>query len=146
MITEKEKAAAIAQIKMGLDEEEIADTLCIPLYLIKEWKKSIGYNEMVKIEAIAVAANHIMSGELVPEMEDKLMNALEQAALDIANCAANPAKYGDVIQAKAVQLCANAVTQLYQTLILKNNPASAAQNNKSNSLQTLIAFQDQLKD
>lgn len=123
MISEAEKSRAIALLKRRVAEDEIAEELDLPIMLIKDWKKELGFNDLVAVEANIHAVDTIMNdgGELVDDLEDRLKITLEETALDLAKAAVGPAISGDVMHAKAIQLCSDAVSKLYSTLVLKGN-------------------------
>lgn len=134
MITEETKAKAIAKIKHRVPPQEIADEFDIPLKLINEWTTKFGITDLVAVESnIHAVETIITSGELVPENEDKLKTVLEETAIDIAKNAAIPSLNGDMAHAKAVQLCADAVMKLYNTIIMKGGTGEPTTPNVNNS-------------
>ena len=144
MISDKLKAQAIAQLRSGYDAEDVAEDLEIPRSLVEEWRDKLDGNNLVALEAAAIAVQRVENGEIVGVNEDTLKNALEETAIGLAKQAAIPGSWGDMAQAKSVQLCADAVAKLYTTLILKNNSTVSIPN--PNEGQGLNAFTSKMKD
>lgn len=142
MITDQIKARAISKLRHNETPEQIALDLGIPEKLIKEWAKTLSSSDLVAIEANTYAIGKIMATqELVPLQEDILRNELEKAAIDIAKEAS--VATDDMMHAKAVQLCADAVCKLYASLILKGSPN---QNNGNQLPSMSSAFETLMRD
>lgn len=143
MITEKIKAKAIALLERRKLAEEVAEELELPVMVVKEWEKNLSVKSLVALEATVHAIEDIEISSIDPTMEAKLKTKLEEAAREIADQVYKYAGGGDIIHAKALQLNADAVTKLYQTIILKGNGIATItppdQNNGS-------AFQELLQD
>lgn len=146
MITEQTKAVAKARIKQGVPLGEIASELEIPLKLVEEWKSQETSRDLIVQEATVLAVDKIIAkeGELEPLLETKLRETLELTAIDLAKHAVLPAMNGDMVHAKAIQLLADAIVKLYQTIILKSGaPKNDAGGARSDTLDT---FAEMMKD
>lgn len=143
MIPEKVKAQAIAKLRHRIPPEIVAEELEIPVKLIKEWSSNLDPKDLIAIQANIHAVDEVLNGELVGVNEDKLKETLELTAIDIAKQAATPAMNADMVHAKAIQLCADAVSKLYQTLIMKGGTGEPTNKNNNGHLST---FQRLMKD
>lgn len=146
MIPDTTKNQAIAKLKRNMPAEMIASELDLPLMLVKEWESKLNPNDLVALEAniqaVEEVTQRVLNGEIVPGNEETLKNELEKAAIQIAQASTKPIFIGDMLHAKAVQLCADAVSKLYQTLILKGAPAGQG----SSGGQSNSRFHDLMKD
>lgn len=132
MITEKIKAKAIALLERRKLAEEVAEELDLPVMVVKDWEKTLSVKSLVALEATVHAIEDIEIASIDPTMEAKLKTKLEEAAHEIADQVYKYAGSGDPIHAKALQLNADAVTKLYQTIILKGQAIVAINPNGSN--------------
>lgn len=144
MISDKLKAQAIAQLRSGYTVDIVSEDLDIPESLVEEWSERLNPASLVALEAAAIAVRRVEQGEVVPLNEEVLKDTLEQTAVELAKQAAIPGSWGDMAQAKSVQLCADAVAKLYTTLVLKNN--STINVTPGNNTGGLSAFQAEMKD
>lgn len=119
MITKDKKAQAIARIKALDPLEQIAEDMALPLTLLREWEGDLSDDDLVTVKANTNAVARVLSGEIVEGSEGLLKQRLEEAAVEIAIQAHRVAGSGDILAAKTVDLCANAVTKLYSSLIQK---------------------------
>ena len=119
MITESVKAVALARIKHQVPIEQISRELDIPEKLVKEWGGKLSENDMIAIEANIHAIDTVLHDNGVTGQEDILKSKLELAAIALTNEMYLASK-GDAIHAKSIELCANAITKLYQTIVMKN--------------------------
>lgn len=149
MITEKVKATAIAKLKHKIPPETIAAQLDIPVKLVKDWAGSLNGNDMMAIESnihavqVLTDKNAVANGEIVPLNEDVLRETLELTAIDLAKAATMPGTSADIVHAKSIQACADAITKLYQTFILKG---ATGEPSKPNDGQGQTLFQQLMKD
>lgn len=147
LITPKLKSQAIAQLRHRVPIETVADNLELPVPLVREWFENLDEKDLVAVEATAEVVERIMNGEVVGVDNERLSKALEEAAINIAGEAEKPARSGDMLHAKAVQLCADAVAKLYLALVLKGGMQGSGQgsaplfNDKG-----LSAFERQLRE
>lgn len=142
MITDQMKAAAVARLRRQEDPASIAASLKIPEKVVKEWQKALNPRDLVAIESNIYAVEELSKvQELVPMQEEILKQALEQAAIDLAKEASYPATTADVIHAKAINLCADAVCKLYSTLVLKGSSSISITDNRA-----LSAFEALVRD
>lgn len=132
MITDKIKAKAIALLERRKPAEEIAEELDLPVMVVKDWEKTLSVKSLVALEATVHAIEDIELASIDPTMEAKLKTKLEEAAHEIADQVYKYAGGGDVIHARALQLNADTVTKLYQTIILKGQAVVAINPNGSN--------------
>lgn len=130
MITEQLKAQAIAKLRHAVPIEDIASALNIPVKLVKEWKGKLDPKDLVAIEANIYAAEKLAYGEIVTEDDNEkiLKETLELTAIDIAKEVNNGFSLQDPMAAKSVQLCADAISKLYNTFILKNGSGTPMNN------------------
>lgn len=127
MITDKIKAQALAQIKHQIPAEQIAEKLNIPIMLVKEWGGKLTPDDMTALESNIYALESIVNGkvEILDNNEEILKAKLEEAAIELAKQTHTACAFGDMVHAKSVQLCADAVAKLYTTIILKNSSGNA---------------------
>ena len=142
MIPDKIKAQAIAKIRHRVPVEQIAEELNVPVKLVKEWGNNLDPKDLIAIQSNIHAVDEVLNGELIGLNEDKLRETLELAAIDIAKHASTPALNADVVHAKALQLCADAISKLYQTLIMKGGTGEPVKNTSGN----FSTFQRLMKD
>lgn len=152
MITEKDKAKAIAYLKRGKSIEEVSEKFDIPPKLLLEWTKDFNTKDLITIESNILASEDLIvhdlevyDGEIPEDNKAKLKKQLEESAIEIAKHASVPVAFGDVMHAKAIQLCAQAVCGLYQTIIGDPNDI-VDPSNVALSDQTLTAFKSLMKD
>ena len=150
MITEKTKAVAVAKLRQRVPAQVIADEMELPLKLIEDWQGDLSPNDTVRAEANLIAVQQISqrvsTGELVEEANEAVLkNVLEETAIDIAKQSSIPGISGDMVHAKAIQLCADAVVKLYQTIILKGGNGPQDSGKRPNS-QVLDVFENMMKD
>lgn len=122
MITEKTKANAISLLKLGDTPESVSSELELPLMLVREWHEAIGPKDLTKMQANANALSRIVNSELLPssaENAEMLKLKIEETALEIVEQVAKCVPFGDVIQAKALNLLADTCSKLYNTVINK---------------------------
>lgn len=146
MITEQMKTTAIARIKMLEPPEDVALDMCIPVQLIREWADTISGKDMVQMKANIIATSNLAQEMGVSTSKDdlNLLRAkLEESAITIATEVALTVATGDVVAAKTIQLCADAVTKLYNTFINGDgrDPGQPSQNGKA-----ISAFAELMKD
>lgn len=142
MISQEIKANAIARLAQAIPPEEVAENLDIPLKLVKEWSDNLSPNNLVSVHANINAMNNLKENEVLGLNEDVLRETLELTAIDIAKSASVSSSYSDPLSAKAVQLCADAVSRLYKTFILKDG---MVENTKQTPTES-SAFQNLLRD
>lgn len=146
MISPQTKAKALAKLTHQIPLEEISAELDIPVMLLKEWEKNLGDKELLSLQsnihAIQSLANEY-GGELVNITEDQLKNSLEKAGLEIAQAVYKTASSGDIMHAKALQLCSDAVCKIYAAMVLKGGTVIPAGTNNGNGSSV---FQRLMKD
>lgn len=142
LIDDKIKSKAIAMLHKRTPVTQIAEELEISTVLVEEWAKKLDLNDLVAVQANINAVEQLTKGELVELESDELKKALEQSALDIAKMAPSPCDYGDIAQAKSINLCADAVSKLYQTIVLKGGMIQP----QSGDNVPLSVFQSIMKD
>jgi len=143
MISEQTKAAVIARLKVGENLDSLADEFEVPSIIIQDWVKDTKGLTLIKAEAQTFALEQVMSGVLVDEVdEEQLKKKLEEAAESIADEIKGAVRCQDVAVSKSLELCANTISKLYATFVLKGGLISPdAANPTQNSL-----FQTLLKD
>ena len=146
MITEKQKSLAIAKMKSQTPLEVISEDMEIPLGLLKEWYKKLNPHDLVAVEANIIAVDRALNGEIVGLPDETLKELLEVAAGDIAKQVGTAAISGDPIYAKTLELCSKAVSNLYQTIILKNNSVAPEPPGSKPSNSGLSIFQASMVD
>lgn len=152
MITKTEKSKARAKIRSGIPLEEIASEFEIPMAVIEEWQQDLDPDEVQELETNTIAlervTHNITNGELEDFNPDLLQQQLEKSAMDIAKAVPLPLINGDAIHAAALKNCAEAISKLYTTIILKNGMTIRAEGENADqySDQTLMAFQNALRD
>lgn len=122
MITDKTKANAISLLKLGDTPEKVSRDLELPLMLVREWHESIGGNDLTSLNANVNAISRVIEGELIPstnENVEMLRLKIEQTALEIVDHVSKAVPYGDVVQAKSLNLLADTCSKLYNTVINK---------------------------
>lgn len=122
MITEKTKANAISLLKLGDTPEQVSSELELPLMLVREWHEAISSKDLTKMQANANALTRVVNGELLPtsaENAEMLKLKIEETALEIVEQVSKAVPFGDVIQAKALNLLADTCSKLYNTVINK---------------------------
>lgn len=143
MITKEKKAQAIARLKMLDEPAVIAEEMGIPLPLLIEWENNLDPNDIMAMQSHTTALAKVLTGEVVEGSEKILLQRLNEAAVEIATQAHRCAGGGDIMIAKSIDLCANAVAKLYEVFISKGqtqNPTFVP------SAQTKSLFQNQMKD
>lgn len=141
MITDSQKAQAMAQIRRQVPLEQIATELMIPPALIKEWAKTSGH-DLIAVEANLHAVEHILTeGGVVESNTDRLKVKLEEAALELVK--ELPMSHGDPMYAKSIQLCADTINKLYTTFFKTNEPAENPDNFNPSAI---TAFASLMKD
>lgn len=143
MITKERKAQALARIKALDPLEQIAEDMDLPLALLREWEGDMSDDDLVTVKANTNAVARVLSGEIVEGSESLLKQRLEEAAVEIAIQAHRVAGSGDILSAKTIDLCANAVTKLYASLIQKVGPDNPM---FTPSATTRTLFQTQMRD
>lgn len=156
MITKELKATAIAKIKCHVPLEEIALELDIPFPLVKEWHAketesesnrtaSDLVNTAAKVHAVQVLTRELHQQVIPPsnQQEELLKLKIEEVALEIAEQVSLNLATTDVIRAKTLQLCADTVTKLYNSLISK---AIAPDGSIRPSDTGLSAFRNVMRD
>lgn len=148
MYNERLKASAIARIKSRIPLEEISEDLDIPYTIVKEWAENLGGKDLIGLEANIHAATKLANQEIMPlgdtENEEALKTKLFEVAIEIAEETSGVVAMGDPITAKALQLCADTVTKLYSTFIIKKD--SPQNINQTPSSDSLTMFQGLLRD
>lgn len=130
MITEKTKANAISLLKLGDTPEQVSEALELPLMLVREWHTSIGGKDLTSLQANANALERVINGELIPSTEanaEILRVKIEETALKIVEQVSHAVPFGDVVQARSLQLLADTCSKLYNTVINKGQVAAAPQ-------------------
>lgn len=144
MITKEIKMTALAKLKCQVPPEEIAEELDIPLPLIKEWANTIEGNDLIQLHANVHAVTKLANGEITRSNNEEFLRLkIEEVAIDIVEQVQLVTTGGDVVRAKALQLCADTVTKLYNSLI--NNITNADGSLKPNG-QEISAFKSLMKD
>lgn len=144
MITRQMKAQAIAMLQRNIHPRDISADLGISINLVQEWQRNLGDTSLIAIEANVAAIKDIAKGTVAGVSPDELKEALEETALSIAKEAALPGLNGDVVKAKALQLCAIAVSTLYTTIVLRNT--SSLDKPGVPNANGLTMFQRSMKD
>lgn len=145
MITEKTKANAIALLKLGDTPEQVSESLELPLMLVREWFADISPKDLTKLEANANALTRVVEGQILNSSEtnaELLKVKIEETALEIVDQVSKAVPFGDVVQARSLQLLADTCSKLYNTVINKGQlvtPANPAQ-------QALSMFEQMSRD
>mgnify|MGYP007104190841 CR=1 FL=1 len=122
MITDKTKANAISLLKLGDTPEKVSADLELPLMLVREWCEDIGVNDLTGLQANVHALDRVVNGEILPstnENTELLRLKIEKTALEIVDHVSKAVPYGDVVQAKSLNLLADTCSKLYNTVINK---------------------------
>ena len=146
MITEKTKANAISLLKLGDTPEQVADSLELPLMLVREWSEDIGLKDLTMLQANSNALTRLVNGEVLNGSEanaDLLKLKIEEVALKIVEQVSHTVPYGDVVQARSLQLLADTCSKLYNTVINKGQAALPPQ---TPGQQALSMFEQLSKD
>lgn len=145
MITDKDKAKVIAELKRLRTPEELSEKYDIPLGLIKEWERKLDVKDLTVIESKISVIEDITNGELEITNSSLLQSTLEDASIDLIKQVRIAATTGDMVHANSIKLCAEAISNLYKTIILKNN--TAVNNDALNlSNKSLSSFQKLMRE
>lgn len=120
MIDEQTKAAAIAKLLRQVPSETVAKEYQLPLPLVNEWRDNLDERDIIALESNIQAVATVMEGGIVPGQEQLLKFHLENAGMEVAREVEKAAAMGDPMHSKSLQLCADAVCKLYQTLVMKS--------------------------
>lgn len=143
MISDTIKAKAITQIRRQVPLDEIANELCLPLMLIKDWQSNLDVKDLVIVEANVAAIEDVLKGEVVePDKISILKDKLEDAAIEVTKEVS--IALGDPMYAKSLQLCADTIAKLYVSIVKKDTPAENPNNIFSPT--GLTAFQTAMRD
>ena len=151
MITKELKAMAMGQIKMHVPLNEIAVNLDIPLPLIQEWYtqyKGTGRSEgdLTQVAANIYALNKLSNSEVIASSENTtqiLQVKCETVALDIVDQISLCIVTDDLVRARTLQICADAVTKLYNSMISKS---VAPDGSMKPSTKSVTIFQQMMSD
>lgn len=138
IISQSTKAKAKALLQRRKPIEHVADELGLPIPLIREWAKQFGFDDLAVIQSNTAALEDITHGQCLPIDNKTLEAELQNTALEIAKYASHPCEYGDVIQAKAINLCADSITKMYNTFILKNGQGNGENDANADIFQSLL--------
>jgi len=141
MISASEKAQVIAQIKRNKPLSIIAEDHELPIKVVEEWANecSKNPNDLIAIHSNIEAVKDVTSGKVLEIDEDLLEDILIETAMDVAKHVSIPAQQGDPYAAKAVKECADAVSKLYSTFVLKNGSGLPSDAGTQNGLAMFTA-------
>ncbi len=151
MITREIKMEAIAQINLGIPLPDIAANMDIPLPLVQEWSdkealETKSDNDLVAIAANIHAVRLLERGEIIPKSSDQeelLKIKIEEVALDIVDQISLTVASPDILRAKTLQLCADTVTKLYNSMVAK---VTSADGSIRPDGQTISAFKSLMRE
>ncbi len=152
MITEKEKSKAKAKIRSGVPLEDISKELGLSVAILEEWQETLNPDEVIEYEMKTFALEKVHQELCDSSVEDTdidiLQKQLEKSAMDIAKAVPLPLLNGDAIHATALKNCAEAISKLYTTIILKNGMTIHAEGptQEQYSDKALMAFQNAMRD
>lgn len=118
MITEDDKAKAIAQLEASVPPEQVALDLGIPEPLVQEWMKKLDPKNMIAIKSNIHAVEQVIVGNVSEVDTHTLKHTLRQSAMELARQSRQPGDSGDMVHAKAISLCADAVSKLYSSIVI----------------------------
>ena len=144
MISDKLKAQAIAQLRSGYEVFTVVKDLEIPESLVEDWYNTLDANNLVALEAVAIAVQRVENGEVMPGNDEVLKETLEQTAIGLVKQVAVLGGWGDMAAVKSIQLCADAVTKMYTTMVFKNSSSIDIVNPGAST--GLGAFTSKMKD
>ncbi len=147
MITEATKNKAIFRLRDRETAEDIAKDMELPLPLVKEWESNLDAKDLTRLQSNVHAIETFSKGDiLLPSsgQEEILRLKIEEVAIEIVDQVNLTVSTPDIMRAKTLQLCADTITKLYDSLINKKS-GPAGEPVKPNG-RAITAFQSIMKE
>lgn len=147
MITEAIKNKAIFRLRDRETAEDIAKDMELPLPLVLEWESKLDQKDLTQLQSNIHAVQTFANGDiLLPSsgQEELLRLKIEEIAIEIVDQVSLTVSTPDIMRAKTLQLCADTVTKLYDSLINKKTGGSG-EPVKPNG-RAITAFQSIMKE
>ena len=148
MITEAIKNKAIFRLRDRETAEDIAKDMELPLPLVKEWESKLDAKDLTHLQSNIHAIETFGKQEIFAPgqtgNEEMLRTKIEEVAMEIVDQVNLTVSTPDIMRAKTLQLCADTITKLYDSLINKKT-GPAGEPIKPNG-RAITAFQSIMKE